>query len=113
VLTGYPQIAVAGHRGWPSQGAPSAAVGITVRHGIIERGDHGPHRVVVPSGHQAYFSVGTADAHNGPLLTLTRLTVILPGTRIPEVLPVSLLANGPPGRKIPVGITAIHGPPRA
>lgn len=111
VLTGYPQIAVAGHRGWPSQLAPSVPVGITVHHRIYERIDPGPHRVVVPPQHQVFFSIGTADAYDGPMFTLMRLTVILPGTRSPKVLPVSLLANGPPGRKIPVGLTAVNDSP--
>ncbi len=101
VLTGYPQIAVAGHHGWPSQPAPSVPVGITVHHRIYERVDPGPHRVVVPPQHQVFYSIGTVDAYDGPMFTLTRLTVILPGTRRPKALPVSLLANGLPGRKVP------------
>jgi hypothetical protein len=87
------------------------AVDITVRHGIYERADPGRHRVVVPPQNQVFFSLGTADAYDGPLFTLTRLTVTLPGTRRPKVLPISLPANGPPGRAIPVGLTAVNDSP--
>ena len=110
-LTGYPRIAVAGHRGFPDQPAPAVPVAIAVRHRIYERVDPGPHRILVSSRQHVFFSIGTADAYDGPLYTLTRLTVILPGTRTPKVLAVGHLANGPPGRKIPVGITAIHRSP--
>jgi hypothetical protein len=113
VLIGYPRIVVAGHRGFPDQPAPAVPVAITVRHRIYERVDPGPHQVLVPPRHHAFFSLGTADAYDGPLFTLTRLTVILPGTRSPKVVAVGLLANGPLGRKIPVGITAINRRPHA
>jgi Protein of unknown function (DUF4232) len=112
-LIGYPRIAVAGHRGFPDQSAPVAPVGITVRHRIYERVDPGPHPVLVRPQHRVFFSIGTADAYEGPLLTLTRLTVTLPGTRSSELLPINLLANGPPGAEIPIGITAIVASPHA
>ena len=113
VLSGYPRIAVAGHRGLSNQPAPAVPVAISVRHGIYERVDPGPHPVRVPPRHHVFFSVGTGDAYDGPTFTLTRLTVILPGTRSPHVLAVGLPANGPPGRRIPVGITAISRSPHA
>jgi hypothetical protein len=113
VLTGYPRIALAGHLGFPDQPAPAEPVGITVGHRIYERVDPGPHKALVPGHHHVFFSIGTADAYDGPLFTLTRLTVVLPGTKRPQVLPVSLLANGPPGRKIPVGLTALNDSPHA
>lgn len=113
VLTGYPRIVLAGHLGFPDQPAPAGPVGITVRHRIYERVDPGPHEVLVSEHHQVFFSIGTADAYDGPLFTLTRLTVVLPGTKSPQVLPVDLLANGPPGRRIPVGLTAVNDSPHA
>lgn len=113
VLRGYPRITAAGHRGFGDQHAPAVPVAITVCHchGLYERVDPGPHRVVVAPGHRVFFSVGTADAFDGPLVTLTRLTVVLPGTRSAKVVPVSLLANAPPGHRIGVGITAITTSP--
>jgi hypothetical protein len=36
-----------------------------------------------------------------------RLTVTLPGTRSATSLTIDLLANGPLGQKIPVGVTAL------
>jgi hypothetical protein len=113
VLTGYPRIAVMGHRGWPGNPAPLVHVGICVHHGLYERVDPGSHRVVVPPQHRVFFSIGTADAYDGPLFTLTRLTVILPGTGSPKVLAITLFANGPPGRRIPVGLTAVDVSPHA
>jgi hypothetical protein len=111
LLTGYPRIAVAGHRGFPDQPAPAVPVAIKVHHGIYERVDSGPHQLLVPPRRQAFFSIGTGDAYDGPLFTLTRLTVTLLGIRSPKVLTLGLLANGPLGRKIPVGITAINRSP--
>jgi len=108
VLMGYPWIAFAGHRGFPDRPAPAVHVAIRVNHWIYERVDPGPHQVLIPTRHRALFSIGAGDAYEGPLFTLTRLIVILPGTRSPEVLAVSLVANGPPGWRIPVGITAIY-----
>jgi hypothetical protein len=111
LLIGYPRIAVAGHHGFPDQPAAAAPVAITVHHRIYERVDPGPHMLTVLPQHRVFFSIGTADAYDGPLFTLTRLTVILPGTRSPKLVPISLLANGPPGRKIPIGVTAMNGSP--
>lgn len=113
VLTGYPQVVAAGHRGFLDQPAPAVPVAISVHHGIYERVDPGPHQVLVPPRHHVFFSIGTGDAYEGPLFTLTRLTITLPGTRSPKVLTVGLLANGPLGGKIPVGITAINRSPHA
>lgn len=111
LLVGYPRIVAAGHRGFPDQSAPAVPVGIAVRHGIYERIDPGLHQVLVRPRHHAFFSIGTGDAYAGPLFTLTRLSVTLPGTRSPKVLTVSLLADGPLGRKVPVGVTAINRSP--
>lgn len=113
VLIGYPRISVAGHHGFPDETAPAMPVAITVHHRIYERVDPGPHVLMVMPKHRVFFSIGTADAYDGPLFTLTRLTVILPGSRSPKLLPIGLLANAPPEAKIPVGITAINGSPHA
>ncbi len=109
VLSGYPRVKAGGHPGWPDSPASAMPMGIVVHHGIYERVDHGPHRVVVRPHHHVFFSIGTATAYGSAphVVTLTRLTVNLPGTRAPKTLAISLLATRPPGRRFPVGVTAI------
>ena len=65
--------------------------------------------VVVRPHHNAYFSIGTATAYQGGLhiIALTRLGVTLPGVPVTKALPISLNATRPPGRPIPIGITAV------
>lgn len=113
VVRGYPRIQVWGHRGWQDSQAPTQHLGILVHHGLYERVDQGPHRVVVRPHHDAFFSIGTGTAYQGGLhiMTLTRLAVTPPGTHLSKTVSVSLLATRPPGQKIPVGITAITGSP--
>jgi hypothetical protein len=113
VLRGYPRIQVWGHKGWQYSRTPTMRQGVLVHHGIYERVDQGPHRVVVRPHHEAFFSIGTGTAYQGGLhmLTLTRLSVILPGTHISKTLSIGLLATRPPGRRIPLGITAVTGAP--
>lgn len=110
LLRGYPRITVWGHPGFQSNKTPSTPLGIAVHHGLYERADRGPRRVVVPPRHEAYFSVGTVAAYQGGAhpITLTRLAVTLPGTDTAKTLAISLLATRPPGQHIPIGITALR-----
>ena len=114
VLTGYPRVAVVGFRAWPDKPAPSMRLRIAVHHGIYERVDPGPHRLVLQPLHDVFFSIGTATAYQGGLhpITMNRLSVILPRTHTPKTLAINLMATRPPGRKIPVGITALTASPR-
>jgi hypothetical protein len=109
VLRGYPRIHVWGHQGWQHSRTPTVRLGILVNHGIYERVDQGPHRVEIRPHHEAFFSIGTATAYQGGLhiITLTRLAVVLPGTNVSKTLTISLPATRPPGRRIPLGITAV------
>jgi hypothetical protein len=113
VLSGYPRIEVRGVRG--SDQATTVPLAVAVHHGLYERKDPGPHRVVLRPRHRAFFSIGTATAYQGGLhpVTLRRLTVVLPGTHVPQALSVNLLASGPAGGKIPVGITAVTASPHS
>lgn len=113
VLSGYPQITLTGRPGRSRKEVHAAPVEITVRHRIYERVDLGPHPIVVRPRQQVFFSIGTATAYDGPSVTLTRLTVVLPGTVSPTTIPLRLPASSPLGRKMPVGVTAIQRVPHA
>lgn len=109
VLTGYPRIRAWGHRGWHTT-KPAIRLGILVHHGIYERIDRGPRPVILHSHRQAFFSVGTEAAYQGgshPII-LTRLRVTLPDTQSAKTLRIDLLATRPPGRRVPVGVTAVR-----
>jgi hypothetical protein len=69
--------------------------------------------VVRPQG-RVFFSIGTATAYQGGrhILILTRLSVGLPRTRSLNAVQIDLPATRFPGRKIPIGITAITASPR-
>lgn len=110
VLRGYPRVRAWGHHGWNSDGLSSARLPIRVRHGIYERTDRGPRRIMIRPGQHVFFSVGTATAYQGGLhiITITRFAVTLPGTDRPKPLPIDMPATRPPRRKIPVGITAVR-----
>lgn len=111
-LLGYPRIEARGVLGREAATVPLA---IAVHHGLYERTDPGPQRVVLRPGHDAFFSVGTATAYQGGLhpITLRRLTVVLPGTHVRKVLSINLLASRPARGRIPVGITALTASPHS
>ena len=108
-LRGYPQIQAWGHEG-VTETIRSRRLGILVHHGIYERADRGARRLIVQPGRAAFFSVGTGAAYQGGLhpIIINRLCVTLPGTRSAQSLSVKLLATRPPGRRVPVGITAVR-----
>jgi hypothetical protein len=112
VLLGYPGIRVRGFRG-EDRRAGTVPLAISLHHGLYERTDPGPRRVVLRPEHKVFFSIGTATAFQGGLhlITLTQLIAVLPGTNVPATLSIDLLASSPPGKRIPVGITAITGSP--
>lgn len=116
VLSGYPRIHAQGHpEGTDPDPSTVMQLPIAVRRGrSYERIDPGPHPVVIQPLHEVFFSIGTATAFQGGrhLITLTRLTIVLPVTNAPKTLPINLLASKPPGRRIPVTITAIGPSPQ-
>jgi hypothetical protein len=108
LLKGYPRIEAWGHAG-TQDASHSKRLGIRVRHGIYERTDPGPRRVVLHPDDSAFFSVGTGTAYQGGLhpIVIERLAVTLPDAQTPTTLAVDLVATRPVGRSIPVGITAL------
>jgi hypothetical protein len=107
-LEGYPHIEAWGHPGTPGA-TISQRLNIRVRHGIYERTDPGPRRVILHPHDVAFFSVGTGTAYQGGLhpFVIERLAVTLPDARAPQMVSVDLVATRPVGRRIPVGITAL------
>ncbi len=111
-LSGYPRIEARGVLGSRATTVPLA---IAVHHGLYERTDPGPHRIALRPRHDAFFSIGTATAYQGGLhpITLRRLTVVLPGTQLRNLLSINLLSSRPVRGKIPVGITAVTASPHS
>lgn len=109
VLRGYPQIEAWGHEGLQDT-ARSVRLDILIHHGIYERADQGPRRVIVQPQRAAFFSVGTGAGYQGGAhpIVISRLVVTLPGTHSPRTLSLNLIATRPVGRSIPVGITAVR-----
>jgi hypothetical protein len=86
-----------------------ARLAIRVDHGsIYERRDPGPHQVRLTPGATASFDLGTATAYDGPLLSVTRVLIRPPGQAAGIPVHVGMYANGPRGRPIPVGVTALR-----
>ena len=112
-LSGYPRIAAAGYPGASERSGAAKPVRIRVFHRIMERVDPGPRLLVVKPRHRVFFSVGTADAYDGPLVTLTSLTVTFPDVGEPLRVDVRLLANGPHRHEIPIGVTGLTRLPHA
>jgi uncharacterized protein DUF4232 len=102
-LSGYPDVAVRGH---PVGEAGSRPIAIDVRHGVYERTDPGPTRLSLDPGDAAVFSLGTGTAYGGGLhlLVVTDVFVRLVAGTVP--IRVRMYATGPPGRHVPVGVTA-------
>ncbi|MCW2792442.1 MAG: hypothetical protein JWO76_1540 [Nocardioides sp.] len=108
LLRGYPTVRARGRSGSSGGSTPRD---LAVHHGLYERPDPGPARVVLRPGGSAVFSIGTATAYDGGQhLTLTRLSVALPWSAAPLALRVQLPATRPVGRPVPLGITAIAAP---
>ena len=112
-LSGYPRIAAAGYPGASDRPGAAKPVRISVRHRIMERVDPGPRLLDVKPRHRVFFSVGTADAYDGPLVTITSLIATFPDVGGPLRVGVRLLANGPRGHAIPVGVTGLTRSPHA
>ena len=108
-LKGYPQLKAWGNEGFK---APDRAfpLGIHTHHGVYERANNEPRRVLIEPGESAFFSVGTGTAYQGgrEMFTISRLAVTLPGTHLARAVRLHLLATSPRERPFPVGITPLR-----
>jgi hypothetical protein len=104
-VAGYPRLAASGVAADGRRGRLPVRV---VRGPIYERDDPGVHVVRLEPGEAAVFHVGTATAYDVGGATITRLTFGVTSRAAAFVLPVHLDASRPPGRRIPVGVTALQ-----
>jgi len=108
-LKGYPQL-----KAWGSEGLKATdrafRLGIHIHHGVYERANNEPRRVLIEPGESAFFSVGTGTAFRGgrQMFTISRLAVTLPGTHLARTVRVHLPATSPRERPFPVGITPLR-----
>jgi hypothetical protein len=108
-VRGYPRLAAWGTPVGDDDDDIVARLAIGVRRGAFyEARDRGPNRVGMRPGSKAVFSVGTATAYSTDLIDIERLEMTLPGVS-GGVLRTSLglYATAPPGKRIPVFVTAI------
>jgi hypothetical protein len=106
-LRGYPSIRAWAHGASTST---SARLKISLSHGLYERADAGPHTIVVTKDHPAMFSLGTDSAYQGGRnhVSITRFRIALPGSTTAVNLHVDMRATFPPGKPVPIGITALQ-----
>jgi photosystem II stability/assembly factor-like uncharacterized protein len=107
-LRGYPRLAAWGVPVGDDDDDVATRLAIDVRRGAFyEARDRGPQRIGLRPGSRAVFSVGTGTAYSAHLMEVQRLDVGLPGTGGIFRVPLGLYATAPPGRRIPVSVTAI------
>lgn len=106
-LSGYPQM-----RAWGSTGqGPSAQLDTVLTHGsTFEIPDPGPTKVVIAPGGSAWFAVGAGTAYGGPIVSIDRVVIDVgsaaggKGGHVNVTLGMGV--NGPPGKAIPITVTA-------
>jgi hypothetical protein len=115
-LFGYPKLTA-----WVStRPGPSSLLSTTLIHGsTYEISDPGPRGVVIASGQAAWFVIGSNTASGGPIVTIDHVLIELvptAGRKVGHVnIPLSIFAGGPPGKAIPIIVTAFAPgiPPKA
>jgi Protein of unknown function (DUF4232) len=106
-LSGYP-----GLTAWGSAGrGPSAQLEtVLTKSSTYEVPDPGPTTVVIAAGGSAWFAVGTGTAYDGSSVSIDRVVVDVgsaTGGKPGHVnVALGMDANGPPGKAIPVTVTA-------
>jgi hypothetical protein len=114
-VTGYSSIAAFGH----TVSGPVGVLRVAISHGTYFRPDPGPHLVLLAGGQSASCVVETKMAYSGGANpdTITQLRIAPPGSATGETIDVNLGATGPPGKPVPMAITALvagtSGPPQA
>lgn len=106
-LSGYPQMTAWGRAG---QG-PSAQLETVLTQGsTFEIPDPGPTRVVIAPAGSVWFAVGAGTAYGGPILSIDRVVIDVgsaEGGKGGHVnVNLGMGANGPPGKAIPITVTA-------
>jgi hypothetical protein len=106
-LSGYPQLTA-----WGSTGkGPSAQLDTVLTQGsTFEIPDPGPTKVALAPGGSAWFAVGAGTANGGPIVSIDRVVIDVgsaAGGKAGHVnVTLGMGANGPPGRAIPITVTA-------
>jgi photosystem II stability/assembly factor-like uncharacterized protein len=107
-VRGYPRITAWGVPVGDDDDDVVTRLTLDVRPGAFyEARDRGPQRIGLRPGSRAVFSVGTGTAYSARLMEIQRLDVELPGTGGVFGVPLGLYATAPPGKRIPVAVTAI------
>ena len=106
-LSGYPQLTAWG----PTGHGPSAPLKTVLTRGsTYEIPDAGPRTVVILPGRSAWFTIGTGTAYGSPILVFDRVVIDVGSTaggKASQVnVALSMNANSPPGKAIPVTVTA-------
>jgi hypothetical protein len=106
-LSGYPQLTVWG----PTGHGPSAPLKTVLTGGsTFEIPDAGPRTVVILPGRSAWFTIGTGTAYGSPIVVFERVVIDVGSTAGGEAshvnVALSMDATSPPGKAIPVTVTA-------
>ena len=115
-LSGYPQLTAWGPTG---HGASAPLKMVLNRGSTYEIPDPGPTTVVIAPGRSAWFAIGTGTAYGGPIVVFDRVVIdtgSTAGGKANQVnVALSMNANSPPGKAIPVTVTAFAPgvPPKA
>jgi hypothetical protein len=114
-VNGYPSITAIGH----TTAGHAGVLPLAITHGTYFRPDPGPHLVRLAGGQSASCVVETELAYSGDANpdTITELRIAPPDLAASETIDVDLGATGPPGKPVPMEITAlvagISGPPQS
>ncbi len=106
-LSGYPQMTVWGSAG---QGPSTQLETVLTQGSTFEIPDPGPTKVVIAPGRSAWFAVGAGTAYGGPIVSIDRVVIDVgseAGGKAGHVdVTLGMGANGPPGKAIPITVTA-------
>src|SRR5450631_1595797 len=110
-LSGYPKLAAWGAvQGLTGPGPRALLPTVLTRGSTYLILDPGPTTVVIPPGGHAWFGVGAGTGYASPQVVLDTFVIelgSLSGGRSGHVnVAVAMAANGPPGKAIPVTVTA-------
>ena len=106
-LSGYPQLTA-----WGSTGhGPSAPLNTVLTRGsTYEVPDPGPTKVVVATGGSAWFTIGAGTAYGGQIVSIDRVVIDVgsaAGGKAAHInVTLGMGVNGPPGKAIPITVTA-------